>query len=185
MDPLNPEEIILDGLTFESFVSEKEIGHAVHRIADRLMKDFSDETPVFIGVLNGSFMFMSDLMKKYKGSCKLDFIKMKSYEGTCSSGDVKEIIGFEDQGENPIIIVEDIVDTGNTIEAMVVQLAQKGITNFKIASLFLKPEVYNKPYAIDYVGLEIPDKFIVGYGLDYNGLGRNLPEIYQLKKNQK
>lgn len=175
--------ITLKGLEFVPFISEQEINRAVQQVAERIFMDFSDQTPLFVGVLNGSYMFVADLMKRYKGICEVDFIKVKSYEGTASLGKVREVFGLENFNGNPVIIIEDIVDTGNTIEAILQDFSRKGITNYKIASLFLKPEAYKKPHKIDYVGMEIPNKFIVGHGLDYEGLGRNLPEVYQLKNN--
>lgn len=168
-------------LEFVPFIPQAEIAAAVHKISASILNDFQDEIPIFVGVLNGSFMFFSDLVKQYPGKCEIDFVKMKSYEGTKSTGEIKEIIGFGNPNGKPLIIVEDIIDTGSTLESIVRTLKKMRISNYKIASLFLKPEVYNKPYEIDYLGMEIPNKFIVGYGLDYNGLGRNFPEVFQLK----
>ncbi len=176
--------IKLHDLEFVPFISQAEIARAIQKISDKIMADFPNEIPIFVGVLNGSFMFVSDLVKQYPGDCAVDFIKVKSYEGIKSTGKINEIIGLQNPNGKPLIIVEDIIDTGNTIESIVQMLEKMEIANYKIASLFLKPEVYKKPYKIDYLGMEIPNKFIVGYGLDYDGLGRNLPEIYQLKKKE-
>ncbi|HET8837846.1 MAG TPA: phosphoribosyltransferase family protein [Flavobacteriaceae bacterium] len=172
-------------LEFVPLIPQAEIAAAVQKISDSILKDFHDEIPIFVGILNGSFMFISDLVKQYPGKCEVDFVKMKSYVGTESTGKIKEIIGLGNPNGKPLIIVEDIIDTGNTIENIVNTLEKTGVSNYKIASLFLKPEVYKKPYKIDYLGMEIPNKFIVGYGLDYNGLGRNLPEVFQLKNKIK
>ena len=144
--------------------------------------DFADEIPIFVGVLNGSFMLVSDFMKKYKKPCEVSFIKMASYNGTSSTNDVKKLIGLnQDLSGRTIIVLEDIVDTGNTLVALKEQFKQQKVKHFKIATLFFKPEAYKQDIKIDYVGIRIPNKFIVGYGLDYNGLGRNLSEIYQLQ----
>jgi hypoxanthine phosphoribosyltransferase len=126
-------------------------------------------------------MVLSDLMKYYRGMCEVSFVKMSSYEGMETTNTVKELIGLnEDLSGKTVIIVEDIVDTGNTIEVLKDILKAKNVKHFKIATLFFKPEAYKKDIKIDYVGIRIPNKFIVGFGLDYDGLGRNLPEVYQL-----
>jgi hypoxanthine phosphoribosyltransferase len=144
--------------------------------------NFADETPIFVGVLNGSFMVVSDFMKMYKKPCEVSFIKMASYNGTSSTNDVKQLIGLnQDLSKTTVIVLEDIVDTGNTLVALKELLKQQKVKHFKIATLFFKPEAYKHDIKIDYIGIRIPNKFIVGYGLDYNGLGRNLPEIYQIQ----
>ncbi|WP_333876400.1 hypoxanthine phosphoribosyltransferase [Flavobacterium sp.] len=173
--------IHLHDKTFEPFISSEEIDFAIANMAKQMDDDFFDEVPVFIGVLNGSFMVLSDLMKKYRGMCEVSFIKMASYEGTQTTNEVKELIGLNHNLEGrTVVIVEDIIDTGNTIEVLKAMLKEKKVKHLKIATLFFKPEAYKKEIKIDYVGIRIPDKFIVGYGLDYDGLGRNLPDIYQL-----
>jgi hypoxanthine phosphoribosyltransferase len=139
--------------------------------------------PVFIGVLNGSFMVVSDLLKKYNAPCEVSFIKMASYAGMQTTNEVKQLIGLNQNLEGrSVIVLEDIVDTGNTIEEIKVLLKQQNVKHFKIATLFLKPDAYTKDIKLDYVGIRIPDKFIVGYGLDYDGLGRNLKDVYQLSE---
>ena len=173
--------INLGGLEFVPFVSQAEIMAAIQKISAEIMADFQHETPIFTGVLNGSFMFVSDLVKAYPGNCEVDFIKVNSYDGVKSTGKITEIIGLKNPNGKPLIIVEDIIDSGTTIESIILSMEKMNVENYKIASLFLKPEIYKKPYKIDYLGMEIPDNFIVGYGLDYNGLGRNLPEVFQLK----
>ncbi|MDI9258036.1 hypoxanthine phosphoribosyltransferase [Flavobacterium sedimenticola] len=173
--------IHLHDKTFEPFISSEEIDFAIANMAKQMDDDFFDEVPVFIGVLNGSFMVLSDLMKKYRGMCEVSFVKMASYEGTQTTNEVKELIGLNHNLEGrTVVIVEDIIDTGNTIEVLKTMLKEKKVKHLKIATLFFKPEAYKKEIKIDYVGIRIPDKFIVGYGLDYDGLGRNLPDIYQL-----
>jgi len=144
--------------------------------------DFFDEVPVFVGVLNGAFMVIADLMKHYRGMCEVSFVKMASYEGMQTTNEVKQLIGINQNLEGrTVVIVEDIIDTGNTIEELKVIFKEQKVKHLKIATLFFKPEAYKKDIKIDYIGIRIPNKFIVGYGLDYDGLGRNLPEIYQLK----
>jgi len=124
---------------------------------------------------------MSDLMKHYRGMCEVSFAKMTSYEGTQTTNEVKQLIGINENLEGrTVVIVEDIVDTGNTIEELKAIFKEKKVKHLKIATLFFKPEAYKKDIKIDYVGIRIPNKFIVGFGLDYDGLGRNLPDVYQL-----
>jgi hypoxanthine phosphoribosyltransferase len=167
---------------FVRFISAQEIDLAIAKIAALVEEDFADETPLFIGVLNGAFMVVSDFMKKYKSPCEVSFVKMASYEGTSSTNEVKQLIGLDqDVNGRTVIIIEDIIDTGNTLESLKELFKKQNVKQFKVATLFFKPEAYKKDLKIDYVGIRIPNKFIVGYGLDYNGLGRNLPEIYQLK----
>ena len=166
---------------FVPFISAKEIEFAIAQMVAMVENDFVGETPVFIGVLNGSFMVVSDFMKQYKGACELSFIKMSSYQGTSSTEEVKQLIGLnQDLSGRSVVIVEDIIDTGNTLEELKALFKKQNVKHFKIATLFLKPDAYKKDFKIDYVGIRIPNKFIVGYGLDYDELGRNLPEVYQV-----
>ena len=166
---------------FIPFISEEEISFAIKSMAKQMDDDFFDEIPVFIGVLNGSFMVLSDLMKNYRGMCEVSFLKMASYEGTKSTNEVKELIGLNQNLEGrTVVIVEDIVDTGNTIEELKANLKNQKVKHLKIATLFFKPDAYKKDIKLDYVGIRIPNKFIVGFGLDYDGLGRNLQDVYQL-----
>ena len=152
-------------------------------MADLIAADFTDEVPVFIGVLNGSFMVVSELMKQYKKPCEVSFIKLASYSGLTSSTNVQELIGInQDLSGRSVVIIEDIVDTGHTMMALKELFKKQNVKHLKIATLFLKSEAYKQDVKIDYVGIRIPNKFIVGFGLDYNGLGRNLPEVYQLKE---
>lgn len=173
--------IHLHDKTFEPFIAAEEIDFAIANMAKQMDADFFDEVPLFIGVLNGSFMVLSDLMKHYRGMCEVSFVKMASYNGTQSTNDVKELIGInEDLEGKTVVIVEDIIDTGNTIEALKAIFKEKKVKHLKIATLFFKPDAFKKDIKIDYIGIRIPDKFIVGFGLDYDGLGRNLSDVYQL-----
>lgn len=173
--------IQLHDLHFQPYLSSEEIQETVHTLASNLVADYQDKNPVFVGVLNGAFMFLSDLLKHFHADCEVEFVKMKSYQGTTSTGEVKIELDFPDLSNRHVIVVEDIVDTGNTLVKIDELLQTKSLKSLAYCSLFLKPEVYDRDLEINYVGMAIPNKFIVGYGLDYNGLGRNLPEIYQLK----
>lgn len=166
---------------FVPYISEKEIDEVITTIANSINRDFEGKQPILMGVLNGSFMFVSDLMKKITIDCELSFVKLASYHGTESSGVVSELIGLNDDLTNRhVIILEDIVDTGKTLEFLLDVLKTHDTASLSVATLLLKPEVFKKKYPVQYVGKNIPNKFVVGYGLDYDGLGRNLKEIYQL-----
>lgn len=172
---------ILDKV-FVPYISEEEIQSRLKALALEMMNDLGNETPVFIGVLNGSFMVLSDLMKYYENPCEVSFVKMASYDGLQSTNEVKQLIGLDvDVTDKTVVIVEDIVDTGNTIEVLVQLFNRYKIKTLKIVTLFHKPEAYTKEIELNYIGFNIPDKFIVGYGLDYNKQGRNIPAIYQIK----
>ncbi|MGY5848675.1 hypoxanthine phosphoribosyltransferase [Salegentibacter sp. HM20] len=174
----------LHDLEFEPYLSEEEITRAIERVAKELNEDYRGEVPVFLGVLNGAFMFASELIKRFDGDCEVSFVKLGSYEGTQTTGNVKTLMGLTQslQGRK-VILIEDIVDTGNTLESIYQILEKEKVADFKVVSLFFKPEAYKKDFKIEYVGMEIPDKFIVGFGLDYDGLGRNLREVFKRKEN--
>jgi adenylate kinase len=170
---------------FKPFVSAQEIDAALQRLVDEIAEDVGDEIPVFVGILNGSFMLTSDFVKKYPKTCEVTFIKLASYEGVKSSEDIQRLIGLtQDLTGRTVIILEDIIDTGNTLNEVHRIFRNEKVKSLKIATLFYKPEAYKKDFKLHYVGIEIPNKFIVGYGLDYDGLGRNLPEVYQIKQTQ-
>jgi hypoxanthine phosphoribosyltransferase len=181
---LNLRKVIqLHDKQFVPFISAQEIDFAIAKIAALVEDDFADETPIFIGVLNGAFMVVSDFVKHYKSPCEVSFIKMASYEGMISTNEVKQLIGLDrDLTGRTVVVIEDIVDTGNTLVALKELFKKQNVKHFKIATLFFKPEALVNDIKIDYVGIRIPNKFIVGFGLDYDGLGRNLPEVYQLKE---
>ena len=167
---------------FEIFLSEKEIQARVKEIAAAVDKDYEGKKPLFIAILNGSFMFASDLFKQLHIDAEITFIKLISYKGMKSSGKVITSIGLEDDlfGRH-VVIVEDIVDTGKTLYDFLPKLKHQQPASMKIATLLHKPEATKFPLTLDYVGFSITDRFVVGYGLDYDGLGRNLKEIYQVK----
>lgn len=177
--------IKLHDLYFKPFISEQEIDTAVQNMVDAIASELGDEIPVFIGILNGSFMLVSDFVKKYPKPCEVTFIKLASYEGVKSTEDIQRLIGLtQDLTGRTVVILEDIIDSGNTLEDVHRIFKDEGVKELIIATLFYKPEAYKKDFKLHYVGIEIPDKFIVGYGLDYNGLGRDLPGVYQLKTTQ-
>lgn len=171
---------VLDKL-FKEYISEKEISERINVLAEKINNDFAGKEVVFLGILNGAFLFAADLFKRIDLKARISFVKLASYEGTKSSGSIKELIGWnEDIKNKDIIIIEDIVDTGNTLERIVGELVIRKASVIKIATLLLKPEAYTKDIPIDYIGFEIPNDFVIGYGLDYDGYGRNLPSIYTL-----
>ncbi|QCX01111.1 adenylate kinase [Aggregatimonas sangjinii] len=168
---------------FIPYLSEAEILAAVQKVADAVAADYKDETPIFVGVLNGSFMFVADFLKAYQHPCEVSFVKMSSYQGLTSTGIVETLLDISEEVEGKsVIVLEDIIDTGRTLQALIHMFSNIKVKEFKIATLFYKSEIYNGEYAIDYFGMEIPNKFIVGYGLDYNELGRNLRAVYQLNQ---
>jgi len=176
--------IQLHDKTFEIFITYDEISFAIDHVAEQINDDFQDEVPLFLGVLNGSFLFASELIQRYEHACEVSFVKLASYKGTQTTQEVQELIGLNESIEGKsVVILEDIVDTGHTIEKLKLILKDKGAKRIKIATLFFKPDAYKKEIKIDYVGIRIPNKFIVGFGLDYNGLGRNLNDVYQLSEN--
>lgn len=189
--PISPSCIFEEKLTvtqihdkfFVPFISGDEIKRIVSELGEQINADYVGKNPLFLVVLNGSFMFAADLMKEMKTEVEISFIKLASYSGTNSTGEVKELMGLNQSLKNrDVIIVEDIVDTGKTIEKLISMVAAESPTSVRIATLLLKPDVFKGGIALDYVGKEIPNQFVVGYGLDYDGLGRNYPEILVLKE---
>jgi hypoxanthine phosphoribosyltransferase len=168
---------------FRELISEKAIRTRIDEIALQINRDFTGSEVIFVGILNGAFMFAADLFRKTELNARITFVKLASYIGTSSSGSIKELIGWnEDLVNKKIIVVEDIVDTGTTLERIVNELVIRNVAEIRIAAMLLKPTAYKKDIPINYVGFEIPNNFVVGYGLDYNGYGRNLPSIYTLAK---
>jgi hypoxanthine phosphoribosyltransferase len=173
--------VTLKDKQFKPYISSDKILEAVKQVAEKINSDLAGESPVFLAVLNGSFMFAADLMKEIKLNCEISFVKLASYHGTTSSGTVSELIGLnQDISGRTVVIIEDIVDTGNTLEKLAEILSSRKVKSFKIATAFFKPSAYTKNIKVDYVGLEIPNDFVIGYGLDYDGLGRNLKDVYVL-----
>ncbi len=165
--------------TFAISIPAEDIQKEVARVAGEINRDLADKNPLFLSVLNGAFMFTSDLIKQITIPCEISFVKLASYQGVSSTGTIKEVIGInEDISGRTIVIVEDIVDTGLTMQRLIETLGTRGPKEIRIASLLLKPDKLKVDLSIDYVAMCIPNDFIVGYGLDYDGYGRNYADIY-------
>ena len=178
---MQQEHIQIHGKTFVPYLSEDIIKGKIKEMAAAISKDYADKRPLFIAILNGAFMFASDLFKELTIEAEISFIKLASYSGTKSTGNVLTAIGLDAElNGRHVVIIEDIVDTGKTLSSFMPQLAHQGPASIQLAALLTKPEARTHPIQIDYLCFSIPDKFVVGYGLDYDGLGRNLKEIYQL-----
>jgi len=174
-------EICILGKTFREFIPEVQIKRRIEELASQINSDMAGRDVIFLGILNGAFLFAADLFRRIELPARISFVKFASYRGTSSSGAIKELIGWNDDIENKtIVVIEDIVDTGNTIERIVGELLIRKAAEVRIAALFFKPSAYLKSIDIDYIGFEIPDNFVVGYGLDYEGYGRNLTSVYSL-----
>ena len=168
---------------FRKIISFEKIQKANNIIANKINKDFKNKKPIFISVLNGSFLFTADLIKKVNIECEISFIKISSYSGTQSTGNMNTLIGLNEtlKGRN-VVVLDEMVDSGNTIETVITELKKLDPKTLRIATLFFKPDAYTKNIKLDYVGIKVPNDFLVGYGLDYDGLGRNLQDIYVLDK---
>ena len=178
------KQVQYNGLTFVPFISKEEIAKRVREIAADIKADFDGTVPLFICVLNGAFPFAADLFRAVDMDAEITFIRLKSYQGTETSGKVKEIVGLSEdiKGRN-VIIIEDIVDTGHTLAKLITDLQQKEPARLKIATLLFKPEAERNGVKPDYVGFSIDPRFIIGYGLDLDGMARNLEDIYVLKQD--
>ncbi len=175
--------IKIKDLTFKPLIAEQELQNLIKNVAIQINKEYVNKSPLFLGVLNGSFMFMGDLMKSIDLKCLVSFVKLASYEGTESKGAVSQLIGLNESLEGKdVIIVEDIVDTGNTLEKLYQIILEKKPNSLKVATLLYKPDAYKKEFNIDFVAKEIPNNFVIGFGLDYDGYGRNLSSIYMLNQ---
>ena len=175
------ENIIVHDKEFEPYLSEEQIKNKIQEMAAGINGDYAGKRPLFIAILNGSFMFAADLFKAVTIDAEICFIKLASYKGTKSSGQVITAIGLDtDLIDRHVIILEDIVDTGKTLSEFLPQLQHHHPASLKIAALLHKPEATVYPIKVDYLGFSIPNKFVLGYGLDYDGLGRNIKEIYHL-----
>ena len=177
------KKITLKDKIFKTFIPYEKISAAIDEVADKINKDFAgcEDCPIFLCVLNGSIMFMGELMKRLDFNCQVVSIKLTSYEGTETTGKVKQAMGLTaDITGRRVIVVEDIVDSGNTIVELQNILMEKGASDIKMCTMLFKPDAYKKDIKLDYVGLEIPNDFIVGFGLDYDEIGRNYKDIYVL-----
>lgn len=178
---MDNKTVKLHDLAFSISISAERIAERIEQLGVDLNLDYEDKNPIFIAILNGAFVFTADLVRQFKGDCELSFIKLASYAGTESSGDIMTRIGLETEVRGRhVIITEDIVDTGNTMFHFLQELRELSPASIEIASLLVKPDALQHDLDIKYKGFEIPTDFVVGYGLDYDGLGRNLSDIYSL-----
>lgn len=167
---------------FEEYLTSNQIKSYVKSLAQQIDKDYKDKDLIILGILNGSFLFVADLVKYMSIDPEISFLKFASYEGTSSTGKVNDLIGlYEDLTDKHVLIVEDIVDSGNTLAHILDLLKDKSAASLSTATLFFKPDAYSQNMKIEYIGKEIPNLFVVGYGMDYKGKGRNLTGLYQLK----
>jgi hypoxanthine phosphoribosyltransferase len=167
---------------FVPYITANSLQQRVAEIGTEISKDFKEDCPILLGVLNGSFIFLSDLAKSISIPMQISFVKVSSYSGTSSTGNVKNLLGLDiDLKNRSVIIVEDIIDTGLSMKHLLEMVQKENPKKIAIATLLLKPEALAHPLSVNYIGYEIPNKFVVGYGMDFDGLGRNLPELYQLK----
>ena len=167
--------------TFKTSITEAEIKERVKALAEQISKDMEGKVPLFLGVLNGAFIFAADLMRELTIPSEISFVKLASYQGTTSTGKINEVLGInEDLSGRTVIIVEDIVESGQTMKRMIESLGTRNPASVHICTLFLKPDKLKEDLDIDYVAFRIPDDFIIGYGLDYDHLGRELREIYTI-----
>ena len=175
------DTITIKDLEFIPYVTHTDILERIKEIGIKINQDYENKNPLFIAVLNGSFMFASDLMKQVDLKSELTFIKVNSYDGVESTGLIKEMIGIgQSVTDRHVVIIEDIVDTGNTITHLLNEISKMDPSSIEVVTLFSKPDSHETKLYIKYTGFDIPNKFIVGYGLDYDELGRNLPDVYQL-----
>lgn len=175
------DSITIKGKTFKPFISSDKIQERITALAKQINQDYKGKAPIFLSVMNGAFLFTADLFKQITLECEIAFIKVSSYQGTTSTGKIKATIGLDNYvSGRDIIILEDIVDTGVTVEYLAQDIKQYNPASVKIATLLFKPAAYKKDVKLDYIGFEIPNDFIVGYGLDYDQLGRNLKDIYKI-----
>ncbi|HEY0976278.1 MAG TPA: phosphoribosyltransferase family protein [Flavobacteriales bacterium] len=173
--------VTLHNATFEPYISEGELAAAISAVAATIEKAYDGRRPLFIGVLNGAYFFASELLKRLRIECEISFVKVASYHGTTSSGEVTQLIGLSQRLEGRhVVVVEDIVDTGNTLEHIMAALKEHHPASVAVATMLFKPDAYRKNIAVDHVALSIPNAFVVGSGLDHDGLGRNLPGIHRI-----
>ena len=167
--------------SFRVSIPEAEIKNRVKLLAQQMSKDLEGKNPLFLAVLNGSFIFAADLMREMTIPCEISFVKLASYQGTTSTGKIKEVIGInEDLSGRTVVIVEDIVESGQTMKRMIESLGTRNPASVQICTLFFKPEKLKEDLTLDYVAFRIPDDFILGYGLDYDQLGRGLKDVYTI-----
>ncbi|MBR9920075.1 MAG: hypoxanthine phosphoribosyltransferase [Bacteroidetes bacterium] len=174
--------IQLHDLQFQPFISAEQIARRIAELGQSLSKDLEGKNPLFIAVLNGAYVFTADLLRAFEGNCDVSFVKLASYQGVSSTGKINTLIGLNNELKGRhVVLVEDIVDSGLTMKNLRIQVLEKAPASVTIVSLLVKPEELQVPLDLPYVGFEIPPLFVVGYGMDYNEHGRNLPDIWQLK----
>lgn len=175
------EQVQLHDKVFKKFIDKAVLQKATQKVGEKMNAELSDKNPLFLVVLNGAFVFASDLLRTFRYDCDISFIKLSSYVGTKSTHTVREVIGLDTNvKDRTVVLIEDIIDTGITMDHIIEQMKLLEAKEVKTATMLFKPQAIEKDFPIDYVGLEIPNDFIVGYGLDYNGKGRNLPDIYKI-----
>ncbi len=176
------EKIKIHGKNFSVLIKSEEINKAIKRLASEIKSDYTEGMPLFIGVLNGAFMFASDLLREINMNCRVSFIKLSSYSGGSTTGEVTELLGLNEEiAGKDVIVLEDIVETGTTLEKLIERLKAKQPKSLKVATMLFKPEAFKKKVHIDYIGFKIPNNFIIGYGLDYGELGRNYKDLYSME----
>jgi hypoxanthine phosphoribosyltransferase len=176
------DSLLVNNQVFQLFISESQILARVAQLAQMLQADYAHSKPVFVAVLNGSFMFASDLLKEINFDCEIQFVKVSSYQGTQSTGKIQEIIGLNQSIANRnVIVLEDIIDTGLTMQQLLISINNLHPSSVEVCSLLLKPDAIKVPLNIKYVGFEVGNEFLLGYGLDYDGLGRNLRHLFKLR----
>jgi hypoxanthine phosphoribosyltransferase len=176
------DSIQIKNKQFEPFITEDDLLKSINQIADQLNEEYRDKSPVFVCILTGAFMFASEILKRFKWDCEVTFMRLKSYDGTESKGEVRELQGFVEKLEGrDVIVLEDIIETGKTMTHLLEKMKDQNPASIRIASLFFKPNALQKEIHPDYVAFEIGNDFIVGFGLDYDGYGRNLQQIYKVK----
>jgi hypoxanthine phosphoribosyltransferase len=172
-------QIQVNNKDFFLYINQQQIQQNIQRIANQINSDYADKKPLVIGVLNGAFMFTSDLVKYLTCNCEITFMRVSSYLGTQSSGTLQQVISLKESlKDRDVIVVEDIIDTGLTMNKLLTEIEKEGVLSVKVVTLLFKKEALKVPIKPDYVGFEIPQKFVVGYGLDFDGYGRNYPDIY-------
>ncbi|TXK47116.1 hypoxanthine phosphoribosyltransferase [Pontibacter qinzhouensis] len=178
---MEPRIVTLHDCQFSTYIFEEEILARIQMLADEINKDYQEKNPLFLAVLNGSFMFATDLLKRVTVPCEIAFVRLSSYKDMQSTGNVKEVLGLVDdiKGRH-VVVLEDIVDTGHTLQGLEQQLLDKQPASLEVAALLVKPECLQHQIELKYVAKNIPNDFVVGYGLDYNGIGRNLRDIYKI-----
>lgn len=173
---------MINSKEFEPYIDRSQISNRLNELAEQIDSDYAGKSLVMLAVLNGAFIFAGDLIRLLKVDAEVSFVKLKSYRGTASTGEVQTLIGLmHELKDREVLIVEDIIDTGRTMSKLLEMVWEQSPASVKVCTLLVKPDVFKNKYQLDYVGFSIPDKFVVGYGLDYDELGRQLPDIYKIK----